>query len=246
MPDENSKFVAEDLLFSSLELLQQIVKEAYKIAEPGPIETGFAYRHANNIAWLAEDAIWLISQGHVAAPPIIARSMLESLFCLTASKAIANFPARKSVWELRDWIKRVRALNLDADPGFSELFSKANALIDRLETQYNLQHNEPAWSIRRCAEESGQLDTYTKHYFLLSQHTHSFSSGILARHAGSGSKLLEQTIIYTLLVAAGSAAELLQNATPQKYIDRATSRMADLIEMIEAGKFDVRRDTEAT
>jgi hypothetical protein len=76
------------------------------------VETVYPYRHANNLCWLADDLILLLRNGHIASPPVIARAMLESLFYLAACKNVSKFAVRKTIWEMREFVRRASKVGL--------------------------------------------------------------------------------------------------------------------------------------
>lgn len=232
----NSDEEISTLETSALALLQQIVEEAHDApGGDGPIEIGFNYRHANNIAWLAIELLSCIERGHVASPPIIVRAMLESLFNLAASTCINQFPARKIVWELRDYLARAKNLDLENVLGDKRL--EILALISRLENQYGLTPNERSWSIARIAREAGTTDFLRKEYFTLSGHTHSSSFALLSRHDGVYGPLIHQTLVSCLVMGAAFAAQLLPIHDPQARLDHAVALGQQQLDLISRGAF---------
>lgn len=206
----------------------------------GPLEESFHYRHANNVVWLADEVLFLIREDQIVGPPILLRVMLESVFNLAASVSIENFHARKTVWELRDMLRRLRNLGLESAMGGNR--GDVVALIDRIEKQYALEVNEPSWPVSRIALEAGVTAFLRKEYFILSGHIHSSSATLLSRDSGTYSGLIHQTLITSLVLSAGFSAQLLETKDPQVYIDRATALGHQQQELIRSGAFDDGND----
>jgi hypothetical protein len=233
MPNDGNH--AERLAFEALELLQAIVSEAHDLSpKAAPLEAGFAYRHVNNISWLAEDALFLMGHGHIAGPPIIARVMLESTIYLAAAKSHPNFPARKTVWELKGWLRRIRLLEME--DAVRDLVPELESKIRKIEAEHGLDPQDREWSVSECARRSEIVDFLRKNYFMLSQHSHSSAVGLLSRHDGTDARTIRQTIIGCMLMASGFAPQLLPTLTPQDHIDRAAALLGELVEMVEKNR----------
>jgi hypothetical protein len=164
--------------------------------------------------------------------------MLESVFNLAAAVRIEHFPAKKIVWELRDFLARLKSFDLEALLG--EKHSEVVALIARLESQYGLEPNEKSCSIARIAREGQTTAFLRKGYFILSGHIHSYSFALLSRDDGVYDNLIHQTVISCLLVAAGLAAQLIPTNGPQAHIDRATELGDRHLDLISRGIFDMK------
>lgn len=229
------------LLLRSLRQLKQIVEEAHALHDASVrdtmvIDTVYPYRHANNLCWLADDLVLLLRNGQIASPPLIARAMLESLFYLAACKNVPKFAERKTVWEMRDFVRR--ALNLGLVGGDEPMAierAEIQAFIERLERDHGLVPNEPAWTIKRCIEECGDVGFLKTNYLFLSQHTHASFLGLSARHDDRHTPLLQQAVLGGLIIGGGFAAELLPNASPQSHVDKATALMAELLRLMASG-----------
>jgi len=208
----------ESLSGGALDLIQKVVSEAHALLpESAPIEDGFVYRHANNISWLAADALFLMEKGCIAGPPIIVRVMLESVIYLAAARSHPNFPARKTVWELKGWLRRTKQLDK----------------IREIQTKHHLDPKDREWSVSECARRSEMADFLRKDYFMMSQHSHSSAAGLLARHEGTDARTTRQTLIGSMLMASGFAPQLLPTISPQQHVDRAAALLGKLVEMIE-------------
>src|SRR6266446_9385670 len=145
------------LFLRALRNLQRIVEQAHELQDDGEeevkrIATVFPYRHANSLCWLAGDLRLLVRNEHIAAPPVIARAMLESFFYLAACKSVPNFAARKTIWEMRDFIRRGSNLQL-VGPNREWLAAERGEIqttIERIERHYGLNPNERAWTFAQC------------------------------------------------------------------------------------------------
>jgi hypothetical protein len=220
------------LALNALELLQTIVNESHELLpKAAPLESGFIYRHTNNVSWLAEEALFLIAQGRIAGPPIIARAMLESTIYLAASRSYANLPARKTVWELKDWLRRARHLGMD--DAVCDLVPEIERKIRKIQTDHDLDPEDKEWSLSECACRSELVDFLRKEYFMLSQHSHSSAVGLLSRHDGTDSRTIHQTIVGCILMTSGFAPQLLPTRSPQKHIDHAAILLDELVQIIE-------------
>src|SRR5438094_7017964 len=138
------------LFLRALRNLQRIVEQAHELQDDGEeevkrIATVFPYRHANNLCWLADDLRLLVRNGHIASPPVIARAMLESFFYLAACKTVPNFAARKTVWEMREFLRR--ASNFVPDDSLAAERAEIDRFIDKIERHYSLTANERPWTI---------------------------------------------------------------------------------------------------
>lgn len=226
------------LLYSrALDLLAEIVEEAHDAPQgERPVESAFVYRHANNIVWLATDVITLMREERISGPPILARVMLESLFNLGAAITVPNFAARKTVSELKDWVRRIQALNI-LDSGPSAEVTLLESQIAQLQIDYQVDPNDSRWTVARCIEAAPDVSFLRTSYFLLSQHTHSSSAGLSARHSGVDVGVINQTLIGCITIAVGFAAQLLPTENPQKYVDAASSLLQELNGMVSMGLF---------
>jgi Family of unknown function (DUF5677) len=195
-------------------------------------------RHANNIVWLATDIICLVQEDRIAGPPILARAMLESVFVLAAATCVPNLAARKAVSELKEWQQRLRKLNMFEAHELADMDAQANEQIHRIQTEYDIDPNDPMWTPTRCARESGIAEFFLRGYFLLSQHTHSSTAGLLTRHSGTDAGLVHQTIISCLVMATGFAAQLFPIKNPQKAVDEAALMLRDLMDLMSRNSFD--------
>src|SRR5262249_9130013 len=162
---------------------------------------------------------FLMNQGRIAGPPIIARAMLESTIYVAASKSHANFPARKTVWELKGWLRRIRQLGMH--DAVRDLVPEIERKIQKIQTDHDLDPDDQEWSVSECARRSELVDFLRKEYFMLSQHSHSSAVGLLARHDGTDSGISRQTIVGCILMTSGFAPQLLPTFTPQEHVDRA-------------------------
>lgn len=227
----------------ALDLLTGVVQEAYDAPHPdGPIETGLIYRHANNIVWLAGDIDALIREGRIAGPPILARAMLESVFTLAAGTSVPNFAPRKAISELREWQQRLRNLSMFEPDELAEMNREAEKHICRIQKEYGVDSKDPIWTVSRCAQESGTVGaSLRKAYFLMSQHTHSSSAGLLTRHTGSDVGIVHQSIISCLILGAAFGAQLLPVNDPQSIVDEASSLIRELTELVSGGAFEFDR-----
>ena len=195
------------LLLRSLHQLKRIVEEAHdrhdeSARELKVIEIVFPYRHANNLCWLADDLRLLIRNRCIGSPPVIARAMLESFFYLAACKAVPNFAARKSIWEMREFLRRTSnfALDINVDNEMAAERAKIHAFIERIERHYSLTANERPWTIARCIEACGDVAFLKANYFFLSQHTHASFLGLSARHDDRHSSLVQQAVLGSLII----------------------------------------------
>ena len=218
--------------------LKRIVGEAHAIQNPAEedvkvIETVFPYRHANNLCWLAEDLRLLVRNGHIASPQVIARAMLESFFYLAACKTVPNFAARKTVWEMREFLRR--ASNFVPDDSLAAERAEIHRFIDQIELHYGLTANERPWTIARCVDECGDVAFLRGNYFFLSQHTHGSFLGLAARHDHRHSSLVQQAVLGSLIMGCAFAAQVMPTATPQQHVDNATTLMGKLLQLIESG-----------
>jgi uncharacterized membrane-anchored protein YhcB (DUF1043 family) len=220
------------LAFDALDLLQQVVQEAHDLSpKAAPLEDGFVYRHANNISWLAADALFLMENDRIATPPIIVRAISESTIYLAASKSHRDFAARKTVWELKGYLRRIRKLGMEA--AIRELIPQMEQKIRDIQTKHSLDPDEEEWSVSECAQKSELVDFLRKNYFSLSQHSHSAAAALLARHGGTDARVATQTLIGCMLMASAFAAQLLPTLTPRQHVDRATALLDQLVNMIE-------------
>jgi hypothetical protein len=110
------------------------------------------------VVCLADEVLFLIGEGQIVGPPILLRVILESVFNLAALVSIENFHARKTVWELRDWLRRLRNLGLESLMG--ERKTEVLALISRIEKQYGLAGNDPIWPVTRIAHKKPESQTF--------------------------------------------------------------------------------------
>ena len=197
------------------------------------IGTVFPYRHANNLCWLADDLRLLVRNGHIAGAPVIARAMLESFFYLAACKTVPNFAARKTVWEMREFLRR--ASNFVPDDSLAAERAEIHRFIDQIERHYGLTANERPWTIARCINECGDVAFLRGNYFFLSQHTHGSFLGLAARHDYRHTSLVQQAVLGSLIMGGAFAAQVMPTATPQQHVDDATTLMGKLLQLMESG-----------
>ena len=241
-PSDENKI--RELQFSALELLRRMVREAQDArVDDGPLETTFNYRHASNIVWLTDELLSIMDDGHIAAPAMVARAMLESVFNLAASTSIPNFAVRKTVWELRD--RLVRLKNLGIEGALGDQGSQVLAQIERLEREYQLTPKERSWPVSKIATVSGITDFLRKEYLVLSGHVHSSSFALLSRQDCLYEKLIHQTVINCLVLGTGFAAQLLPTKNPQADIDKATELGAQHIALISRGVFRINENHQS-
>jgi hypothetical protein len=225
------------LFLVGLRRLKRIVEEAHAMQDVterdvSVIKTVFPYRHANNLCWLADDLRLLVRNGHIAGAPVIARAMLESFFYLAACKTVPNFAARKSIWEMREFLRR--ASNFVTDDSLIEEQKKIQRFIAQIERHYGLVTNERPWTIARCIDECGDVGFLKANYFFLSQHTHGSFLGLTARHEGRHTPLVQQAALGSLIMGYGFAAQVIPTAMPQQHVDDATVLMGKLLQLIES------------
>jgi hypothetical protein len=164
--------------------------------------------------------------------------MMESVFVLGAATRVPNFAARKAISELREFQSRMRKLNIFEDAAdLQELSSQADKQIRRMQDQYGIEPTDLPWTVSRCAKESGSADFLRKIYFLLSQHTHSSSAGLLTRHSGTDAGIVHQSMISSLILGAAFAAQLLPVVNPQRVVDEATAMLGELNKLIAEESF---------
>ena len=84
--------------------------------------------------------------------------MLESFFYLAACKAVPNFAARKTVWEMREFLRRASNLVLiSSDDWMPAERAEIHGFINRIERHYGLVAKERPWTIAQCIEECGDV-----------------------------------------------------------------------------------------
>jgi hypothetical protein len=230
--------------------LKRIVEEAHTSqttneVDVAAIETAFPYRHANNICWLADDLRLLVRCQRVAVPPVIARAMLESFFYLAACKTVPKFAARKTLWEMDEFLRRSRMFaKVHLDDSLAEERVRIAAFMERVEQYYKLTSNERhPWLIAQCIDHCGDPAFLKANYFFLSQHTHSSFLGLAARHHGGHDRIVQQSVIGTLIIGGGIAAQVLPNKKPQAHVDQAARLLGELLQVIDSGVLDPRELT---
>jgi hypothetical protein len=229
------------LFLRSLRQLKRIVEEAHRMRDDAEgdvkvIEMVFPYRHANNLCWLADDLRLLVRNGHIASQPVIARAMLESFFYLAACKTVPNFAARKSVWEMREFLRRAsNFVPLTPEDALAAERAEIHRFIDRIERHYGLTANERPWTITQCINECGDVAFLRANYFFLSQHTHGSFLGLAARHDYRHIPLVQQAVLGSLITGGAFAAQVMPTATPQQHVDNATTLMGKLLQLMESG-----------
>lgn len=230
-----------ELFLKSLRHLQVIVEEAHDLHDEDAedvtkIETVFPYRHANNLCWLAEDLLLLIEDERIASTAVIARAMLESFFYLAACNSVPNFAARKSIWEMREFLRRSRKLvESPSDNWLVAETAEIQQFIERIERHYGMAANEPAWTIARCIDECGDVAYLRLNYFFLSLHTHSTFMGLTAQHEGRHAWLIQQSVLGCLTIGAAIAPQVIPTHSAQQHVDKATELLGELLELIKDG-----------
>jgi hypothetical protein len=159
--------------------------------------------------------------------------MLESFFYLAACKTVPNFAARKTVWEMREFLRR--ASNFVPDESLASERVEIHRFIDKIERHYCLIANERPWTIARCIDECGEVGFLKWNYFFLSQHAHGSFLGFAGRHDDSHSSFVQQAVLGSLIMGSAFAAQVMPTATPQHHVDNATALMEKLLQLIDSG-----------
>lgn len=163
--------------------------------------------------------------------------MLESFFCLAACESVPNFAARKTIWEMREFIRRATNLR-SAEPNDQWLVAERSEIlsaIQKIEARYQRIPNERPWNINRVLEACEEVAFLKTNYFLLSEHAHGSFIGLTARHEDRHTFILQQSVLGTLIMGAGFAAQVVPTATPQGHVDKSVELMGDLLESMECG-----------
>lgn len=227
----------EDFAQQCIQLLQLALEEAHNLNKKADERTAFVYRHAQLIRRLAEDAWHLQTSGRYYSSPIVARSMLESLFNLIAAVENPRFAVEKLIWEAEDEIARIKKWLAPGDAGmFDAWVVEIESLSQSLKGKYNIL-DTGKWDAFACAEAAKWTDEYRREYFVYSRSVHPTAIGIIGRENQIGGGHVLQTILMTVLHAAAYMVEVVPTKEPKRHTECSAELMRQLTKLIKAGTF---------
>lgn len=229
-----------ELAESSLNLLNDILEQACTKIDAPDLRTSFIYRHARNIATLADDVFELESLGRISASRIVVRSMIESLFSLVAAVKNPSFAAEKVVAEIEDELKRLKKIERASPSNEHADLKEAERMLTGFLAQMREMHSvctHREWNAYQTAEEAQLGWHYLHQYFLFSKYVHSTTSGIISGEEQLSRGQTFQTALFVLLAAAGHVPQQIETDTPQAHLDEAARLMNLTIDLIESGAF---------
>jgi hypothetical protein len=159
-------------------------------------------------------------------------------------QSVSNFAARKTIWEMREFIRRAK--NLGSTGPNDQWLQAENAeilsAIQKIEARYGLIPNERSWSIKRILEACGEVAFLKTNYFFLSEHAHGSFMGLTVRHEGRHTLVVLQSVLGTLIMGAGFAAQVVPTATPQRHVDKSVELMGELLQLMQSGALRTTRE----
>lgn len=154
----------ENFAQQCFQLLQLALEDAHQLNQKSDERTAFVYRHAQLIRRLGEDAWHLETTGRRYSSPIVARSVLESLFSLIAAVERPEFAVEKLLWEAEDEITRIKKWIPTGGTGKRDAWiAQIESLSQDLKQKYNILRVRK-WDAYACADAAQWNDEYRLDY----------------------------------------------------------------------------------
>jgi len=224
-----------DLAKDSLSFLILLLQEAYEDSKGNEnVRSAFIYRHARNIADIADDMFFLYDHGRYTLSGLGLRSMLESQFCIAASLHRKDFPAEKIIAECEKWAGRLgKTVFPLGGADITDTVSGLSELAAKLRADFSIVSKKP-WNTFEVAQAAKLEQIYNSEYAYLCNFVHSNTSAIMSQESGIGVGLAVQVAMGTVIGTAGYIAMTLQTKTPQEHVDKASKLLQRLLEMDKA------------
>lgn len=171
---------------------------------------------------------------------VLVRPLFESLFNLAAAVNNPQFVAEKHVAEIEYCRTRLEKWTefegKEKNNPFADQIHDLSILAEELREKYSITSHKK-WKTLEVAKAANLEDHYIREYFMFSQNTHASIAGLIAQENECGRKQIIRCAIHVLLATTGHAAQILPTLDPQQYIDKATSLIKELTQMMREGVF---------
>jgi len=210
-----------------IDLLAEFLNDAREAApsENPPIQQVFVYRHANNIATLADDVHSLRADDRIGSCFILMRSLFEGLMNLVAAVKCPSFAAEKMISEIEHDIDKVTKWQDAEQESEAQQFAEPLELIKDLAQSLRHVHgitSQRRWTTLEVARLAGLDQHYMHELFLFSRNAHASTGGIIAQEHDCGQELILQDTSYIALSALAHAVQVLPSKHAQHYVHQAT------------------------
>jgi hypothetical protein len=232
-----------DLGQQSLALLARVLADASREGkETVPIKHAFIYRHAHQIALLANDVFMLEALESCTSARILIRPMVGSLFKLVAAAKDESFAIQKIVAELEGQVERIDEwIKVQEDPDFTDAMTptaiELYACAQDLRSEHGISSRNK-WSLHDTAKKSGLPSKFASDHFYFSQHLHGTLSEIIGAEGKAFRGHTVQSATSITLVAAHHAAEgLCSEGCAPRHLEEAAKLLDVLEELVKAGHY---------
>lgn len=224
----------EELITDSRSLLSEIIHNAYSHTdgEEFDLTAAYSYRLGRYIYQLGEEYCSLEEDGHFHGAPIILRTMLESLFSLSAITNCTEFAGNQILNELDDL---QNALNTD-EKDSAEINSQLSELKKKAQNTYKLKKPKK-YKIIQIAEIADLSNLYETCYRWLCSATHPTIRGMITSESGGTLGMRLDIYSMTTILTSGNIARTIQTSSPQDYVDQATALLDELLILKESKAF---------
>jgi hypothetical protein len=177
----------EELPTKTADLLDSILRQLPITPSEKPREFLIVV-HAKNILALARDIIYLEAHDRSNSTPVVARTILESLFKLGVGVKNPDLAARKALLEV-EWDQIQAQLPGSRPKDLAKIrkmpiYGPIGQLVRKLSEQWNFSETEylgdaEQFTIWKWAKEAGLADLYNSRYAELSLYSHALVSSFL-------------------------------------------------------------------
>lgn len=224
----------DELIEESFGLLGKVLEESNSFGLDSNYREAFIYRHARNIYYLGQDVVFLLKSGRLNSCQFIVRAMLESLFKLIASVKHTDVAIQILLSEVEADTERMKLFDpIACAPGIQCSVDFAA----KLRKEFNIT-SKKKWTALECATAAELIDKYRGDYFVFSGRIHASTGGIMMQEKQIGAGHALQTLLFTVIYAAGGFVQAIQTKAPQAHVDESARLINWLLDLMKTGIFD--------
>lgn len=225
-----TEMTIDEIKVESIQLLNRFLDRARSGLEGHELtlREAFVFRHASNIASIAEDVLRLNAEGRVNSTYVLMRPLFEGLIFIAAARKSETFAAEKILAETREHVKRLK--QWDTVAGFSDLSAMIQVLTDFAATirRDNPAAKQRSWPTCEAAELAGLPQHYVREYYMFSQNIHVTLAGLVAQEFDTHAAMVIFCTLYVALATIAYAAPLVAPPAQDEYTNVATRLLTQL------------------
>jgi hypothetical protein len=232
----------EDFTDLAFELLNLVLEEGHALspstADLKGSQAAFAYRHGSNVFHLGNDMTFLLAQGRHVGAKMLVRSMIESMFNVSASFKLPLFHIEAMIGELEETLKWLKNTFPNPQSSVVDAIDDSQAQLDDLRTNFGAGISSKRWKQVKEIAIAGNMERfYNKDYAYFCDYTHGGITSLLRQEEGIGVGNARQTGTMTMLVTASLLCGILAVKDSVKTLKMANELIKEFANSVNRGDF---------